>query len=267
MCEKALDDVVALLVLAEKPQGLRGALLASAITVRWVTIRYEELKFAQRRHLAPREEFEEFALLDGVVEVLSLRGALANLGEHPVNVRLGIFRRPCAPALLVADIDDIPVVGKLASAYDAAVLSDDVTAPDYQEWLGDRACTVYSLLPPVPFFLEYDGVLTVGVGVKVIGIDDIGAHVFATYPTGRRSCPNSQELSPAPGGELALSPSAQRLLLTIELAQPAVALQVNLQRGKQAYSSIFRGGDTDDEAFAPCQDEEEQGEHHRGGFG
>ena len=84
------------------------------------------------RDLPPWEELEEFPLFERIVEVLRLCSALANLGKRAVDMLLAIFLGPCAPAVFVSDIDNVPAVGQLACTYDAAVFGDDVTAPDHQ---------------------------------------------------------------------------------------------------------------------------------------
>ena len=129
-----------------------------------------------------------------------------------------ILGRPATLAVFVSDIDNVPAVCQLARSGDTAVLSYDVATPYDQERLRDGACAVERLLPPVPLLLQHGGVLTVGVGVKVIGVDDVGAYVLVAYPTGGGARSDGEELSPTSGGELALTPSPESLLVAVQLA-------------------------------------------------
>ena len=45
---------------------------------------------------------------------------MIDVGEHRIDLFLGVFGRPCRASVLVAYVDDIPVFGMLTGPLDAA---------------------------------------------------------------------------------------------------------------------------------------------------
>lgn len=89
---------------------------------------------------------------------------------------LRVFLGPCGVSVLVADINDVPMVGHCSCTDDTAVLGDDVAAEEHQCRLRDRARWVKRLLPPVPSFLYDVGIERVLVCVEVIDNQYIRAY-------------------------------------------------------------------------------------------
>ena len=151
--EKALNYVIHALVLSHQPQGLGAARLLAAVGIGWVAVADKEAELLQGRHLAPRQVLEYLALGNGVIEIFALLGAYRNLREASVYLLLGILLRPRAAPVLVAYIYHIPTIGQCPSARYAAVLSDNISAPQHQRGFRDGARRVKCPLGPLPFLV------------------------------------------------------------------------------------------------------------------
>ena len=81
---------------------------------------------------------------------------------------LGVFLWPGAFTMLVANVDDVPMVSNLPCTSYAAVLGDDVSAEDDECRFGRGTCWIKRLFPPFPPFLYDVGVLAVLVSVEFI---------------------------------------------------------------------------------------------------
>ena len=138
-----------------------------------------------------------------------------NLREGAVDVFLRILLQPCTLAVLVAYVDNVPMVGNLPSAGYAAVPCDNVTTKDYERRLGGGACRIKCLLPPFPPLLNDVGVLGVLISIEVINEQHIGAYGLVTGATRRLSGTDSPECNPLLGNELVLGPRPYGLLSAI----------------------------------------------------
>ena len=159
-----------------------------------------------------------------------------------VDVLLGVLLRPCAFTVLVADVHDVPVVGHLPGACDAAVLGDDVAAEYDQRRLRGGTCRVQGLLPPFPSLLDDVGVLGVLVGIEVVDEQHVGTYGLIPGATRRLSGAYGAERHPRLGDELVLRPCPKRLLLAVVSLDASVCLKVRPVRREQPDGVVLAVG-------------------------
>lgn len=219
----------------------------------------------ERRDLACDEFPEDIAAIHRVIEILLLSGLVRDGGEDTVNLFLGVLLRPRGAAILVTDVDDVELVGKvLAHVFNGTVVVNDVTIDEDSGRFGDGTGRDKSLFEPCNLLLHGILVPALLVGVEVIHQDEIGTLSLVTSTTRGLAPTEGTERASATEGELIRLPRADVALRAIVLLDTLISLEESLERGEEVCGVVVRVRD-EEHIMDVTSHGEETNLHHRTG--
>ena len=222
----------------------------------------------ERRDLAGDEFPEDIAAIHRVVEILLLSGLVRDGGEDTVNLLLGVLLGPRRFSVLVTDVDDVELVGKvLAHVFNSTVVVDDVTIDKDAGRFGDGTGRDKSLFEPCNLLLHGILVPALLVGVEVIHQDEIGTLSLVTGTT--------RGLAPTEGTERAATlkdepvslPRADVVLTAVILLDTLISLEESLERREEVCGVVVRVRDKQHIMDITNHGEETNLHHRTGGLG